>query len=65
MFDDIHQVVLDGINENLALFVQSYMYGAIHTNDTIENEFYVIKFMSEAYKLQNNTKIDGQVITAG
>ena len=28
-------------------------------------DFYVIMFTSEAYKLQDNTTIDGQIITSG
>ena len=41
------------------------MYGAINTDDTTTNGFYVIKFLSEAYTLKNNTTIDGQFISAG
>ena len=64
-FDDIHQVVLDRISENMALLVQSGMCGAINTYYTIANGFYVIQFISEAYTLQNNTTIDGQVNSSG
>ena len=49
----------------MASLVQQGMYGAINTYDTAKNEFYVIQFISEAYMLQNNTQIDGQVISAG
>ena len=65
VFDGINQVVLYGISENMASLVQSCKYGAINTHDTTTNEFYVIKFISEAYTLQNNTTIDGQFISAG
>ena len=41
------------------------MYGAINTYDTSTHVFYVIQLTSEAYTLQNNTKIDGQVISDG
>ena len=64
-FDDIHQVVLEGIYENIASLVQSGMYGSINTNDNTSNGLHVIKFISEVYTLQNNTTIDGQVIYAG
>ena len=64
-FDEIHKVVLDGIIENMASLVQSGMYGSINKDDTTTNVFYVIQFLSEAYKLQNNTTIDGQVISSG
>ena len=64
-FDEIHQVVLDGISDNMASLVESAKYGAINTTDTSTNGFYVIMFTSGAYTLQENTKIDGQIITAG
>ena len=64
-FDEIHQVVLDGISDNMALLVESGKYGAINTTDISTNGFYVIFFTSGAYTLQENTKIDGQIISAG
>ena len=56
-FDEIHQVVLDGISDNMALLVESWKYGAINTTDTKTNGFYVIIFTSGAYTLQGNTQI--------
>ena len=64
-FDEIHQVVLDGISDNIVSLVESGKYGSINTTDTNTNGFYVIMFTSGAYTLQENTKIDGQIITAG
>ena len=64
-FDNIHEVVLDVISENMASLVQSGMYSEINTDNTTKNGFYVIQFLSEAYTLQNNTTIDGQVISDG
>ena len=63
-FDEIHQVVLDGISDNMASLVESVTYGAINTTDTSANGFYVIMFTSGAYTLQENTTIDGKIITA-
>ena len=65
IFDEIHQVVLDGISDNMDLLVESGKYGAINTTDTSTNGFYVITFTSGAYILQKNTIIYGQIITAG
>ena len=45
--------------------VQSVIYGAINIYDTTTNVLCVIQFISEAYKLQNNTKSYGQVISDG
>ena len=64
-FNEIHQVVLDVISDNMALLVQSVMYGDINTDDTTTNELYIIQFISEAYMLQTNTTIYGQVISDG
>ena len=64
-FDEIHQVVLDGISDNMASLVEPRKYGAINTTDTKTNGFHVIMFTSEEYKLQDNKKMDGKIITAG
>ena len=65
VFDEFHQVLLDGISDNMASLVQSGKYDAINTTVTETNIFYVIMFKSEAYKLQYNTTINRQIITAG
>ena len=49
----------------MALIVEPGRYCAINTTDTETTEFYVIMFISEAYKLQDNTTIDGEFITSG
>ena len=41
------------------------MYGDINTDETTANGLYVNTFISEEHTLQNNTKIDGQVTSAG
>ena len=64
-FDAIHQVVLDGISDNMSSLVESGKYRAIKTTDTSTNVFYVIMFTSGAYTLQENTTIDGQILIAG
>ena len=63
-FDEIHQVVIDGISDNMASLFESGKYGAINTTYTSTNGFYFIMFTSGAYTLQENTKTDGQIITA-
>ena len=45
-FDEINQVVLDGISDNMSSLVESGTYGAINTTDTSTNGFYVIMFTS-------------------
>ena len=45
--------------------VQPGKYGVINTDDTTTNKFHVIQFISEAYTLDNNAQIDGQLIYTG
>ena len=48
----------------MASLVESVNYGSINKTDTTTNGFYVIIFISEAYTIQDNTKIDGKIRTA-
>ena len=48
----------------MASLVQPGDYGAIYTADTSTNRYYFMRFILEAYMLQNNATIDGQIITA-
>ena len=63
-FEEVHQVVLDGIIDHMALLVQYGKYGSINTADSSTNGYYVIKLISEAYTLKNNTTFGGKIITA-
>ena len=61
--EEIHQVFLDGISDNMASLVQYDKHGAINTDSTTTNGYYVIKFISGSYTLQNNTTFYGKIIT--
>ena len=65
IFYEIHQVVLDGISDNIDSLVESGKCEPINKTDTSTNGFYVIMFTSGEYTLQENTTIDVQVITSG
>ena len=58
-------MVLDRISENMALLVQSGMYGVINTDENTSNWLYFVQFLLEAYTLQNNTIMYGKVISSG
>ena len=49
----------------MASLVQSGKYVVVNTADTTTSLLYVIIFVSEAYILQNNTKIDWQIPSDG
>ena len=48
----------------MASLVEAGKYGSINTTDTTTNGFIVIMFTAEAYRLQDNTTIDGEIISA-
>ena len=54
-FDVAHEVVLDGISENMASLAQLGKYGAINAADSTTTGYYVIKYLYEPYTF-NNTK---------
>ena len=49
----------------MASLFQPGKYGAINTTEKLTIGYYVIKFVSEAYTLQDDTKCDGQISSAG
>ena len=54
----MHQVLIDGISDNMATLVKTLQYGTINTTDTTTMELYVIKNLSESYILQEDTTCD-------
>ena len=51
----MHQVLLDGISNNISSLVQSRNYGSINTIDSTTMDYHDIQFFSEAYNLQEYT----------
>ena len=49
----------------MAALVQKGQYGAINMTDTVTMGYYVIKFMSELYILQEEIMCNLQISTAG
>ena len=47
----------------MAALVLTIKYGTINTTYTTKTGYYVIKFMSEAYTLQEETMCDGKIST--
>ena len=60
-FDTVHNVVIDGISDNMAYLVQLGRYGAINAADTTTMGDYVIKYLFESYTLQEDQTTDRQV----
>ena len=61
----MHKVLLDGISDKMSALVQNGKYGAINTVDPTTIGYYIVKFLSGTCILQDDKKIDMQVIKAG
>ena len=49
----------------MSALVQNGKYGTINTADPTTMGYYVAKFLSKPYKLQDDKKVDNQVMRAG
>ena len=58
-FEDIYQVVFNGIIDNMDSLVQYCKYGSINTTYTSTIGYYIIDFVSEEYTLQYVTTCEG------
>ena len=59
-FEDICQVFIDGISDNIKYLV----YGTMNTTYASTLIFYVVKYISEDYILQEDTTCYGEISTA-
>ena len=58
-FEEIHQVILDGISDTMASLVQSGKHDATKTTYSTVMGYYVVNYVSYAYILQEDTIRDG------
>ena len=61
-FDTVHKVVMYGISDNMASLIQLEKFGAINALYPTTMGYYVIKFLSEPYTLQEDHTKYGQLI---
>ena len=50
--EELHKSILINISDKMGTFVTEYTYGAVNTNDSRTDGFYVVKFLSKAYTSQ-------------
>ena len=60
-FDAVHKVVLYCISDNIYSLVHNRKYGVLNTVYPTTVVYYVVKFLSEPYTLQDEKKDDKQV----
>ena len=64
-FEEICKVALDGISYNMASLDKFGKYGTMNTIDTSTTGYYLTKFFSEAYTLQEDTTYNRLIILVG
>ena len=65
-FDELHAIVLDGMAESKAQLVEIDGYGALSTDDDRTEGYYIVRFVSCAYTLQEDTQTEaGDILKQG
>ena len=65
IYEDINQTILDVNVTNIYWIIMGGKYDAIYTDDYSRHGYYIIKFSSYLYTLQEGLRVDGQVISSG
>jgi hypothetical protein len=63
--EEIHHTILTSIASNIAATVAESSYGAVNTEDPQTDGFYIVKFISSPYTLQNDVEVNGDRISSG
>ena len=63
-FDDGNKVVLHDTSTNIVSLVRTGKYGAINEADTTIICYYVVKYLTDNFKLQEDITINGQASKA-
>ena len=62
---NLHNDVLAHIGSNMGSYVSECSFGAVNTNDTRTEGFYIVRFTSFPYTLQDDEYVDNEVLTGG
>ena len=63
--EEIHKVLVQSIGNNMAEFVEINYYGAVSTNDSRADGFYVVKFVESPHTLQEEVEMNAKIIESG
>jgi hypothetical protein len=63
--DDIHQMILNSIAGQMAATIEKNSFGVVNTDDQRTDGFYVIKFLSKAYTLQEDITVNDELLKSG
>ena len=65
IYKNINRTILDVNVTNIYWIIMGGKYDAIYTDDYSRHGYYIIKFSSYLYTLQEGLRVDGQVISSG
>ena len=57
--DEAFKTILGGVETSMSEKILSTMYGAIRTDDESADEYYILQWTSEPYKLQEDKEMQG------
>ena len=63
--EELHKSILINISDKMGTFVTEYTYGAVNTNDSRTDGFYIVKFLSRPYTLQQDETYDNEILKEG
>eukprot|EP00957_Ditylum_brightwellii_P198193 15101570-Ditylum_brightwellii.AAC.1 len=64
-FEETHKVLVQSIDNNMAELVEINCYGAVKTNDSRADGFYVVKFVGSPHTLQEQVEVNDNIIESG
>ena len=64
-FENVHKILLDGIYDTLNILIKAGIFGDFSTDKKASNWYYIVKFSSGPYTIQDGTTIDGKIISYG
>jgi len=63
--EQMHHTILTSIASNIAATIAESSYGAVNTEDPQTDGYYIVKFISSPYTLQNDVVVNGDRISSG
>eukprot|EP00957_Ditylum_brightwellii_P153777 11704988-Ditylum_brightwellii.AAC.1 len=59
---EIQEIIIQGISDDIGAMVNENNFGAVNTNYPKAKGFYIVKFTSLPYILQENFEVDNDLI---
>ena len=64
-FEEIHKILVQYIGNNMAELVEINCYGAVNTNGSRADGFYVVKFVENHHTLKEEVEVNDKITESG